>query len=53
MYLLISERENYRKIQKDEYEGASDSEDNDDDDLGENGNTIEIGTGNSKKKQCC
>lgn len=25
--LLISERENYRKIQKDEYEGASDSED--------------------------
>ena len=32
MYLLISERENYRKIQKDEYEGASDSEDNDDDD---------------------
>lgn len=31
MYLLISERENYRKIQKDEYEGASDSEDNDDD----------------------
>ena len=32
LYLLISERENYRKIQKDEYEGASDSEDNDDDD---------------------
>ena len=31
MYLLISERENYRKIQKDEYEGASDSEDDDDD----------------------
>ena len=31
MYLLISETENYRKIQKDEYEGASDSEDNDDD----------------------
>lgn len=30
-----------------------DFEDNDDDDLGENGNTIEIGTGNSKKKQCC
>ena len=30
LYLLISERENYRKIQKDEYEGASDSEDNDD-----------------------
>ena len=28
---MISERENYRKIQKDEYEGASDSEDNDDD----------------------
>ena len=30
-----------------------DFEDNDEDDLGENGNTIEIGTGNSKKEQCC
>ena len=30
-----------------------DFEENDDDDLGENANTIEIGTGNSKKKQCC
>ena len=30
-----------------------DFEDNDEDDLGENANTIEIGTGNSKKEQCC
>ena len=30
-----------------------DFEDNDEDDLGENANTIEIRTGNSKKKQCC
>ena len=30
-----------------------DFEDNDEDDLGENANTIEIRTGNSKKEQCC
>lgn len=30
-----------------------DFEDNDEDDLGEKANTIEIGTGNSKKEQCC
>ena len=30
-----------------------DFEDNDEDDLGENANTIEIGTGNCKKEQCC
>ena len=30
-----------------------DFEDNDEDDVGENANTIEIRTGNSKKEQCC
>ena len=30
-----------------------DFEDNDEDDLGENANTIEIRTGNCKKEQCC